>query len=263
MSRKWWLSFYEWKRAKKTYWQIDDEERRYNKYKRFRQVNVFSRYVTRSTWRRHLIVKTVVCIILSLRSSSSIGEYFFCSCFQSWDNRYGLLDLKQSINQNCSFFHFWLSSVVTRLFKKNISKANIRFLRLHTSIVSFDINEIIHEMAIYLQPKPTLSVTRPWRHSSVRMMTFFSAWSPGLGCTTTSHTDPPSAKVAPVGCQLATMTLKIKTVTVPKRWVAQQKLSPKLGRQCIWAELRETGGLSAALSVNRRGRRHSARPRSP
>ena len=36
--------------------------------------------------------------------------------------------------------------------------------------------------------------------------------------------------------------LKLKTV----RWVvgcARQKLSPKLGRQCIWAELHETGGV--------------------
>ena len=29
-------------------------------------------------------------------------------------------------------------------------------------------------------------------------------------------TDWPSAKVAPVGCQLMTMALKIKTVTIPK-----------------------------------------------
>ena len=28
--------------------------------------------------------------------------------------------------------------------------------------------------------------------------------------------DPPSAKVAPVGCQMATVALKIKTVTIPK-----------------------------------------------
>ena len=57
--------------------------------------------------------------------------------------------------------------------------------------------------------------------------------------------DRPSAKVAPVGCQLATMSLKIKTVTIPKRWIARQKLSPNLGRQCIWAQFDETGALSA------------------
>ena len=39
---------------------------------------------------------------------------------------------------------------------------------------------------------------------------------PGPGCTTTSQTDPPSAKAAPVGCQLATMAPDIKTVTIPK-----------------------------------------------
>ena len=62
--------------------------------------------------------------------------------------------------------------------------------------------------------------------------------------TTTSQTDPP-AKVAPLGCQLATMSLQIKPVTISKRWAARQKLSLNLGRQCIWAELHEPGGLSA------------------
>ena len=33
-------------------------------------------------------------------------------------------------------------------------------------------------------------------------------------------------KVAPVGWQLATMALTIKTAAIPKRWVARQKLSP-------------------------------------
>ena len=46
------------------------------------------------------------------------------------------------------------------------------------------------------------------------------------------------------------MALQIKTVTVPKGWVARQKLSPNLGRQCIREELRrETGGLFATLAV--------------
>ena len=31
-------------------------------------------------------------------------------------------------------------------------------------------------------------------------------------------------------------------------------MSPNLGRQCIWAELHETGGISATLAVNRLGR---------
>ena len=74
--------------------------------------------------------------------------------------------------------------------------------------------------------------------------------------------DPdPSAKVAPVGCQLATMALGIKTVAIPKGWwVARQKLSPNLRRPCIWAELHETGGFSATLAENRLGRRHATRP---
>ena len=44
--------------------------------------------------------------------------------------------------------------------------------------------------------------------------------------------DRPSARVAPVGCQLANMVFKMKT-DYPKKWVARQKLSPNQGRQCI------------------------------
>ena len=78
--------------------------------------------------------------------------------------------------------------------------------------------------------------------------------------------DRPSAKVASVGCQLATMALQIKTVTIPfgmQWWVAGQKWSPSLGRQCIWAELHETEGLSATLALNRLGRCRATRSRSP
>ena len=55
-----------------------------------------------------------------------------------------------------------------------------------------------------------------------------TARSPGPGCTTTSQADPPSAKVAPsVRCQLATVALEIKTVTIPKRLVdAHPRLTP-------------------------------------
>ena len=72
--------------------------------------------------------------------------------------------------------------------------------------------------------------------------------------------DQPSAKVAPVGCQLGTMAYKSKNCHYPKRWVAGQKLSPNLGRQCTRAELHETGGLSATLAVNRLPRALSCNP---
>ena len=63
--------------------------------------------------------------------------------------------------------------------------------------------------------------------------------------------DRPSGKVAPVGCQLATTALQIQTVTIPQKvGCSRQKLSPSLGRQCIWAELHETGGLWATLAVD-------------
>ena len=41
--------------------------------------------------------------------------------------------------------------------------------------------------------------------------------------------DRPYLKVAPVGSQLVTMALKIKTVAIPKRWMARQKWSPCRG----------------------------------
>ena len=73
--------------------------------------------------------------------------------------------------------------------------------------------------------------------------------------------DRPSTKVAPVGCQLVTMALKIQTVTVPKGGLHVRSCHP------IWdistcAELwHETGGLSATLAVNRLGRCCATWPR--
>ena len=75
--------------------------------------------------------------------------------------------------------------------------------------------------------------------------------------------DRPSAiyRLHLLGANWRPRHLKIKTVTLPKRWIARQKLSPNLGRQCIWAELlQETGGLSVALEVNRLGRCRATQP---
>ena len=82
----------------------------------------------------------------------------------------------------------------------------------------------------------------------------FMAKASGLGLHDNIPDRPSSAKVAPVGCQLVTTALTIKTGTNPKRWVARQKLPPNLGSQCIWAELHKTGGLSATFAVHRLGR---------
>ena len=89
--------------------------------------------------------------------------------------------------------------------------------------------------------------------------------SSGLGCTMYNVPDrPSSAKVAPVGCQLATMALKSKTFVIPKDGFAWQKLSPSLGHQCIWGQLMHgTGRLSATLEVNRLRRCRATRPRKP
>ena len=56
--------------------------------------------------------------------------------------------------------------------------------------------------------------------------------------------------------------LKLKLSLSRKRWVSGQKSSPNLGRQCIWSELHETGGLSATVAVNRLGRCRANRHRS-
>ena len=59
---------------------------------------------------------------------------------------------------------------------------------------------------------------------------------------------------------LPTMALKIETVTIPKGGLRGNKLPPNLGRQCIWAKMHETGGLSATLAVNRLGCCRATRP---
>ena len=84
--------------------------------------------------------------------------------------------------------------------------------------------------------------------------------SPGLGCTTTSQTDPP-----PRLHLLAANhgTIKMKTVTIPNAGCTAEVVTQCLGRQCIWAELHETGGLSATLAVSRPRRCHATRPWAP
>ena len=66
----------------------------------------------------------------------------------------------------------------------------------------------------------------------------------------------PLSNVAPVGCQLAAMALKMNTVTIPKGGrVARQKFVTRVWdvSQCIWVDLHETRGISATLAVNRLG----------
>ena len=84
-----------------------------------------------------------------------------------------------------------------------------------------------------------------------------AAWA---GLQDNVPSDRPSAKVAPVGCQLATVALKIYIATIPTGGLH--------GRSChaIWdvsapgRELHETGELSATLAVNRLGRCRSCNP---
>ena len=81
-------------------------------------------------------------------------------------------------------------------------------------------------------------------------MNVLAVFVPGLGCRTMSQDRPP-AKVAPVGCQLATVALKMKTVTIPK------------GGLCT-AEVGTQSGTSVPLAVNQLGRCRATRPcRSP
>ena len=73
----------------------------------------------------------------------------------------------------------------------------------------------------------------------------------------------PSAKVAPVGCPLATMELNIKTVTIPKGGLYGWSCHPIWDVGAVWAELHETGGRSATLAVNRLGDVVNPAPLSP
>ena len=67
-------------------------------------------------------------------------------------------------------------------------------------------------IATHPRPRSQIPWYFPWGRVDLQEEGTFH--SPGLGCTTTSQTDPP-AKVAPVGC-VATMALKIETVTIPE-----------------------------------------------
>ena len=80
---------------------------------------------------------------------------------------------------------------------------------------------VLESLACDIAKRGTLLYSWAWLHDSVP--------------------DQPSAKVAPVECQLATMALKIKGE------LTRHKLS--LGRHCIWDELHETGGLSVTSAA--------------
>ena len=83
---------------------------------------------------------------------------------------------------------------------------------------------------------------------------------PGLACTTASQTDF-LPRLPLLGANWRPWPLKIKTVTIPKGGLhGRSCLSPNLGRQCIWAELQETGGLSATLAVTQLGRCRATHP---
>ena len=75
---------------------------------------------------------------------------------------------------------------------------------------------------------------------------------PGLGCTTTSQTDPPP-RLNLLGVSWRPWHLQLKLPLSQKGGCARQRLSPNLGRQCLWAELHETGGLSAILASKSAG----------
>ena len=80
-------------------------------------------------------------------------------------------------------------------------------------------------------------------------------------CTTTSQTDPPQ-RLHLLGANWRPWHLNLKLSLSQKGVVARQKVSPNLERQCIsWAELHETGGLSATLAVNLLGRCRATRPK--
>ena len=88
---------------------------------------------------------------------------------------------------------------------------------------------------------------------------------PNQGCVARQRPRPDrsSAKVPPAGCQLAAMALQTKTGTVPKGGSHGRSYHPTWDVSAFWAELHETGGLSATLAINRLGRCRATRPRVP
>ena len=76
---------------------------------------------------------------------------------------------------------------------------------------------------------------------------------PGLGCTTTSQTDPPP-RLHLLGANWRPWHLKLKLSLSQKVGCTADVVTQSIGRQCVWAELHEAGGLSATLAVNGLGR---------
>ena len=73
--------------------------------------------------------------------------------------------------------------------------------------------------------------------------------------------DRPSVKVAPIMCQLATVALTIKTVTIPNGGLHGRSCHPMWGVSAsFWTVLHETGGLSTRLTVHRLGRCRVTQP---
>ena len=75
----------------------------------------------------------------------------------------------------------------------------------------------------------------------------------------------PSANGEPVGRQLAIMAREFKTVTIPEGGLHGPHVVTYTiwDSQCVRAVLRETGGLSVSLAVNRLGRCRATRPCIP
>ena len=82
---------------------------------------------------------------------------------------------------------------------------------------------------------------------------------PGMGCTTTSQTDPPP-RLQLLGANWRPWHLKLKLALSKKVGFTAEVVTQNLGRRCIWAELQETGGRSATLAVNRLGRCRATLP---
>ena len=115
----------------------------------------------------------------------------------------------------------------------------------------------INYLSIYLRCRATAEVvTQIWAvsasgliYSYTRLADFLPRWqSNRLGrCRATAEVVTQSGTSVHLDCVLqsaGTLSCKIR-----------QKLSPNLGRQCIWTEffVRETGGLSATLAVQSAG----------
>ena len=98
------------------------------------------------------------------------------------------------------------------------------------------------------------------RHLLAQQHTWIGEEGVVKGCTTTNQTDPP-LRLHLLGANWRPWHLQLK-LSLSQKVGCTAEVVTQSGRQCIWAELLETGGLSATWAVTGLGRGRATRPRT-